>query len=1316
MFGNHIKIISLLLLLVCLITAEFPSKLVLTEDYYESRGSAYSDDLDEAGKFLKKFDSKADDLVYKNGLVNWAYETDLTDKHLEETVNEGLEVSEFFLQSSENASQIKTLDLPGKIHRQISLIRRSAEPTSYPMRREIRETIGKLTSIFGKGKVRKKSKNYTLSDLTELMKKSKSRKELNWAWKSWRDKVGPPMKVLYSNLVDLLNVGSREHGWIDYGDFLRSDYEMGDDFELSLDRVWKEVEPLYKELHAYVRYHLSKQYKTGKNGCIPANLLGDMFAQNWENIFNTVKPSKSSKAFDVSDELKKQNYTVNGIFRLAEQFFVSLGLEKMPASFWKNSVLEKPKSKDMVCHASAWDVSNTDVRIKMCTKINQEDLTTVHHEMGHIEYFLAYKNQPNMFRAGANPGFHEAIGDTISLSVETTNYLHQVKLTDSPTLGKDDTISFLLNQALRRLAPIPYNLLVDKWRWRVYEGNITENSYNKEWWKMRVKYQGVEPPVTRPANAFDPASKYHIGANVPYIAYFVSYILQFQLHKAFCKEAGFNGPLHDCSIYKSKEAGKKLKEMLEAGRSKPWPKILKEAIGENELKATAILEYFSPLRDWLKQQRENKKYPIGWKEQMSTQVLQKKTKKYEAGQERSGILKTNSGDVSLSINIPSVTLNELLKKTTSSDQTQEPTNIKNNTNIPSQAKKKNVTETPTIDLEKLLNSAKTLSIKSSETTASQSEEGKAKITNKEIDINSDGAKQKSKSGSTHSKADPAMGAASIGATLQKAIDGIANKSTGITSHEESSLAPSNEDSKTLPVLSLPLAVNDQPKADFPSTVVTEKEPKENPSVAGVAKNPVNPVTAAVQQEPKSNPVPSNQIALVPVSLPANLISALKTALNGTTDVDLSKIQSAATNTSKVENEASQPTELKGSDKTGNGKQFANLLLNIENSSALMPPQETAQSLTNKTTTEEEITPALSNATITKNGKQSIYPIIITPQADSQLLDLKNTTETKVTSMDNSSAVPNHEVDSFRTTQDVTPCKREDGSPCMQSKIVTEGNSFPVQKTGVDKSKQTVSVSPSLLIEKLLEHHVAENSAPEPVVNAVPTDLKKNTSSARSEPFKTGDEKTSNEFDFNNLMKALTASSAVGNTTSLQNQTNQTTMTRNADEKNSLEFLSSLSQQNNNANINNSTKTERNVATPSCSDLKRRHISLSFNCEEKPSNSNHKGGSLSISPSELIQRLLDSKSKNEVSRKTIPSARVVKTPNGFQLNFDLNTKDKIPSEIGDTKSVPIGRQQHVNVFNTPKGMVVKPKSSLQLLTPLFVPIQNKDNIELGNKEG
>eukprot|EP00794_Sanderia_malayensis_P011083 gene11083-12251_t len=699
------------------------------------RGRLYDHDVQTAKNFLEDFDNEATRLTKISSQASWDYETDLTGKNLEKTVNLSVVVSEFFLEESEQVSKIKILDLPTSMQRQINIIRRNADSASSELRKEVRELEGKMTSIFGKGKVCQKRKNNTCKylslepDLVKIMRKSRDLDKLLFAWKGWRDAVGPKIKPYYERIVDLLNIGAREHGWIDYGDFLRSEYEQGDDFEINLRSVWEDIKPLYTELHAFVRYRLGSLYKRklemNKFGTIPAHVLGDMFAQNWDNIFEAVKPFSNVDNFDVTESMKRKNFTVENIFRLAESFFVSIGLYKMPDGFWKKSVLKKIKSKDMVCHASAWDFSLGDVRIKMCTQLNQDDMITVHHEMGHVEYFIAYQNQPYAFRNGANPGFHEAIGDTVSLSVESPHYLKQIGLLDETEANEDNVISFLLRQALRRVAPIPYNYLVDKWRWRVYAGNITENNYNSEWWKLRIKYQGVSPPVKRKEDDFDPASKYHIGANVPYIAYFVSYILQFQLHRSLCRAAGITQPLYNCSIYESKKAGAKFLSMLEAGRSKPWPKILKSMTGERDLSASAINEYFQPLFRWLTDYRVKHRYPLGWEEEdLSSKVLHRKEGKFESGQERSGILKTNNKGISLSINIPSLNVAANKDDATKNDGIQAEKGDGEKVTV------------PMIDLAKLLSSGSKFSVSTTETSAN-TKDGATTISNKEFSLNNE---------------------------------------------------------------------------------------------------------------------------------------------------------------------------------------------------------------------------------------------------------------------------------------------------------------------------------------------------------------------------------------------------------------------------------------------------------------------------------------------------------------------------------------------------------------------------------------------------
>lgn len=356
----------------------YAESLALPEIIFQSRSSNYSDDVARATVFLRNFDKKAEAFQVRSGEVNWNYETDLTDKHLKEVIEIGEEVSSFYLQGSVNASRIKTLDLPEDLSRQISLIKRSSEPPQKELRMDIKKLIGEMTKLYGSAKVQVWDKklnttvNMTQSDIARVFKTSRDIKELNRVWKGWRDAVGPPTKRHFSSLIDLLNIGAREHGWIDYGDYLRREYEMSD-LEESLDEVWTEIEPLYKELHAYVRYKLSHVYNISKDGCLPASLLGDLFAQDWENIFELVQPTEKSKTFDVTAELKNQKYTVPKMFKLAESFFTSIGLDPMPDTFWNRSVLTKQRDKEMVCHASAWDVGREDVRYVREMKIQNRN-------------------------------------------------------------------------------------------------------------------------------------------------------------------------------------------------------------------------------------------------------------------------------------------------------------------------------------------------------------------------------------------------------------------------------------------------------------------------------------------------------------------------------------------------------------------------------------------------------------------------------------------------------------------------------------------------------------------------------------------------------------------------------------------------------------------------------------------------------------------------------------------------------------------------------------------------------------------------------
>jgi peptidyl-dipeptidase A len=421
------------------------------------------------------------------------------------------------------------------------------------------------------------------------------------------------MRADFTRFVQLSNKGARELGFKDTGAMWRSKYDMpADDFPKELDRLWEQVRPLYTSLHTYVRWKLREKYGAQvvpAAGAIPAHLLGNIWAQDWSNIYKMVAPADADPGYDLTAILKKRNPDAKQMVRYGESFFKSLGFAPLPDTFWERSLFTKPQDREVVCHASAWDVDNdNDLRIKMCIEINAEDFSTIHHELGHNFYQRAYNKLPLLFRDSANDGFHEAIGDTIALSI-TPEYLVKLGFLDkAPDTSKD--IGLLLDRALEKIAFLPFGLMIDQWRWKVFNGEVATGKYNEAWWQLRQKYQGVAPPVDRSEKDFDPGAKYHVPANVPYTRYFLAHILQFQFHRALSKAAGCTSPLHRCSIYDSKEAGKRLNAMLEMGLSKPWQDALFALTGQRQMDATAILDYFAPLQKWLDEQNKGK--PSGW--------------------------------------------------------------------------------------------------------------------------------------------------------------------------------------------------------------------------------------------------------------------------------------------------------------------------------------------------------------------------------------------------------------------------------------------------------------------------------------------------------------------------------------------------------------------------------------------------------------------------------------------------------------------------------------------------------------------------------
>ncbi len=489
-------------------------------------------------------------------------------------------------------------------------------PTTRGAATELSTITTQLASAYSKGRGTLRGEPVTGNDIEEAIRTSRDPADLKEMWTSWHNNVGAPMRGDYARMVEIANEGARGLGFADVGELWRSKYDMSpDEFAALTDKLWAQVKPFYDQLHCYVRAKLNERYGDAvqpATGPIRADLLGNMWAQEWERIYDIAAPKGAGDiGYDLTELLTSRNYDARQIVRTGEQFFSSLGFPPLPETFWQRSMFTKPVDREVVCHASAWDIDNEDdLRIKMCTKVNATDFVTVHHELGHNYYQRAYNFQPYLYMTGANDGFHEAVGDLIALSV-TPEYLVQIGLLDRdrvPSPEKD--IGLLLNRAMEKIAFLPFGLLVDKWRWGVFDGNIPSSSYNKAWNDLRLQYQGIAPPVVRTEEHFDPGAKFHIPSNTPYMRYFLAQLLQFQFYKAACDQSGWTGPLHRCSFYGNKEVGQSLNKMLALGASKPWPETLEEFTGTREMSGSAMTEYFRPLMVWL--QDQNKTRQCGW--------------------------------------------------------------------------------------------------------------------------------------------------------------------------------------------------------------------------------------------------------------------------------------------------------------------------------------------------------------------------------------------------------------------------------------------------------------------------------------------------------------------------------------------------------------------------------------------------------------------------------------------------------------------------------------------------------------------------------
>jgi peptidyl-dipeptidase A len=576
--------------------------------------------VEEATQFVNEAEARLAAMNVDAQRASWLQSTYITHDTQLLAARENEKLITAGVELAKRAARYDKLELPYDTRRKLETIKlalTSPGPADPALTAEMARIASELEAAYGAGKYCPPGKSgdecLDVNEITNIMRTSRDPNALLEAWRGWHS-ISPGMRDKYTRFVELMNQGARDLGYSDVGAMWRSKYDMPPDaFATEIDRLWGQVKPLYDSVHCYVRWNLTNKYgeKVVPPGQpIPAHLLGNIWAQEWGNIYDLVAPPKADRGYDLTKILEaRKEIDPVGMVKIGERFFTSLGFDPLPQTFWERSMFTQPRDRDVVCHASAWDIDDVDdLRIKMCIEKNADDFNTIHHELGHNFYQRAYKNQPYLYKNSANDGFHEAVGDTIALSV-TPAYLVQIGLLDKEPPASAD-IPLLLRDALDKLAFFPFGILMDKWRWGVFSGQITPANYNKAWWDLRRQYQGIAPVGTRGEDLFDPGAKYHIPANVPYARYFLARILQFQFHRALCQESGYKGPLNRCSIYGNKEAGARLAKMLEMGMSRPWPDALEALTGQRQMDATAVVDYFRPLLDWLEVQNRGKQ--CGW--------------------------------------------------------------------------------------------------------------------------------------------------------------------------------------------------------------------------------------------------------------------------------------------------------------------------------------------------------------------------------------------------------------------------------------------------------------------------------------------------------------------------------------------------------------------------------------------------------------------------------------------------------------------------------------------------------------------------------
>jgi peptidyl-dipeptidase A len=593
-----------------------------------------------ADEFVADVNRQLEDLSREAAAAQWVRVTYITPDTAVIAAESSERMLAFHSEMVDKSKQYQNAPMSADTARAITLLKLGTAmpgPKDPAKRAELAEIATRMEGQYGEGKYCPQGPDSckTLPELEEILADKKHDYEAQLdAWIGWRT-ISPKMRPDYTRFVELANEGARELGFADLGEMWKSGYDMSPaEFERETERLWGQVKPLYDQLHCYVRDKLADHYgedKVPRSSPIPAHLLGNMWAQQWGEIYDLVEPYSGIAELNLDIELEARQAAIAkklaaegradadleaarqsavNIVRMAEDFYTSLGMPALPDSFWERSMLIKPRDREVVCHASAWTMDgDEDVRIKQCIRPTGEELFTVFHELGHVYYDLMYKDLPMLFQGAAHDGFHEAVGDTVNLSM-TSEYLHKLGLISATAESDEAVINEQMKLALDKIAFLPFGKMIDQWRWAVFDGRVSPQDYNKAWWDLIRRYQGIAPPVERTEEHFDPGAKYHIPGNTPYTRYFLSFIMQFQFHKALCVAAGYNGPLHQCSVYGNKQAGEKFMAMLRLGASRPWQEALEKLTGTREMDAGAIIEYFQPLMDWLKAGNANR--ACGW--------------------------------------------------------------------------------------------------------------------------------------------------------------------------------------------------------------------------------------------------------------------------------------------------------------------------------------------------------------------------------------------------------------------------------------------------------------------------------------------------------------------------------------------------------------------------------------------------------------------------------------------------------------------------------------------------------------------------------